>query len=440
VSTHAQGRPSLALGLLVGGINSNWRVAYADSTPKVDIAPYIDQVRKAEAAKIHMIFLADGVTTNRKAPDLGLEPITLLSALAAVTDRIGLIPSVSTSFTEPYNLARQIASLDHISRGRAGWNLVTSAWGGEQFGKVLPEHDDRYAIATEFVGVVEALWDSWDADAIVADRERNVLVDPAKVHRIDWKSEHFSVQGPLNIARSPQGRPIRTQAGSSEAGKNLGASHADVIFTTGLTELEASQELYDDIKRRAVAVGRSPGDVLIMPGVAPVVGSTDKEARRIWEQSHDGYDFDKGRTALSTQFNGIEFTDYDLDDPIPVDKLPPEESVQGRRSRYGVLLRLIQKGELRTVRDLILYHASASGHWFPIGSVEHVADLLQERFEKGAADGFMFLPFYSRYPAGLGALTDHLIPELQRRGLFHTEFEHDTLRANLGLAPYPEEN
>lgn len=436
MSTHADSHPGLVLGLLIGSAYSNWRETVTDGKPTVDIAPYIDQARKAEAAKIHTILLADGVTTNRKAPDLGLEPVTLLSALATVTDRIGLIPSVSTSFTEPYNLARQIASLDHISRGRAGWNLVTSAWGGEQFGKVLPDHDDRYAIATEYVGVVEALWDSWDADAIVADRERNLLVDPEKVRQINWKSEHFSVQGPLNVARSPQGRPVIAQAGSSDAGKNLGAAHADVIFTTGLTELAPSVELYDDIKRRAVAAGRSADDILITPGVAPVVGSTDEEARRIWAESHAGYDFDKGRVSLSTQFNGIDFAELDLDDPVPAEKLPPEESVQGRRSRYGVLLRLIQQGELRTVRDLVLYHASASGHWFPIGSVEHIADLLQERYEKGAADGFMFLPFYSRYPAGLGALTDHLIPELQRRGLFHLDFEHDTLRANLGLAPY----
>jgi FMN-dependent oxidoreductase (nitrilotriacetate monooxygenase family) len=439
VSAQQDGRPDLVLGLLIGSVTGNWRETFKDSKPRIDIGRYIDQARKAEAAKIHLIFLADGVTTNKKAPDLGLEPVTLLSSLATVTERIGLIGSVSTSFTEPYNLARQIASLDHISHGRAGWNLVTSAWGGEQFGKVLPDHDDRYAIATEYAGVVEALWDSWDADAIVGDRERNLLVDPEKVHQINWESEHFSVQGPLNIARSPQGRPIIAQAGSSEAGKDLGAGHADVIFTTGLTDLEPSVELYDDIKQRAVAAGRSVDDVLILPGVAPVIGSTDEEARRIWAQSHTDANFEKGRASLSTQFNNIDFAELDLDDPIPVEKLPPEESVQGRRSRYGVLLRLIQKGELRTVRDLILYHDSASGHWFPIGSVEHIADLLQERYEKGAADGFCFLPFYSRYPGGLEALTDHLIPELQRRGLFHSDFEHDTLRANLGLAPYPKE-
>jgi FMN-dependent oxidoreductase (nitrilotriacetate monooxygenase family) len=437
VSTQANGSAGLVLGLLLGGPSRRWQEIFKDSQPRPDLDFYTDQARKAEAAKIHTIFLADGVTANKKAPDLGLEPVTLLSALATVTDRVGLIGSVSTSFTEPYNLARQIASLDHISRGRAGWNLVTSAWGGEQFGKVLPAHDARYAIATEYVGAVKALWDSWDADAVVADRERNLLVDPAKVHEINWKSEHFSVQGPLSIPRSPQGRPVIAQAGSSEPGKTLGAGHADLIFTTGQTQLESSVELYDDIKRRALAAGRSANDVLILPGIAPVVGSTDEEAKRIWEESNADFDFDKGRARLATQFNGIDFAGLDLDAPIPVDKLPPEESVQGRRSRYGVLLRLIQDGELRTVRDVVLYYGGADGHWFPIGSVEHIADLLQERYEKGAADGFLFLPFYTRYPLGLAALTDHLVPELQRRGLFHTEYEHETLRANLGLAPSP---
>lgn len=430
--------PGLALGLLIGGLTRNWKDTAQSGDPAIDLSVYIDQARKAEAAKIHTIFLADGVSVNERAPELSLEPVTLLSALAPVTDRIGLVGSISTTFAEPFNVARQVASLDHISRGRAGWNVVTSTSGAEQFGKELPPHDERYAIATEFVGVVEALWDSWEADAIVADRERNVLVASDKVHRIDWQSEHFSVRGPLNVARSPQGRPIIAQAGSSEAGKTLGATHADLIFTTGLTELEDTLAVYQDIKRRVGAAGRRADAVKILPGVAPVIGSTDEEARRIWEEAHADIDFDNARASLATQFNGIDFADLELDDPIPVGQLPPEEAAEGRRSRYGVLLSLIHRGYLRTVRDLALYFSSAAGHWFPIGSVEHIADLLQERYERGAADGFNFLPFYSKY-GGLEVLTDQLIPELQRRGIFHTEYEHDTLRANLGLGPYPEE-
>jgi len=424
----------LVLGVLLGGVGRSWYSGDGRPDDLIALDRYAQQARLAEAAKLHTIFLADGLTVNESAPEPGLEPVTLLSALAARTDRIGLIGSVSTSFTEPYNLARQIASLDHLSRGRAGWNLVTSAWGEENFGKVLPPHDDRYAVATEFVEVVRALWESWDADAIVADRERRLLVDPARVHRIDWESEHFSVRGPLNVPRSPQDRPIIAQAGSSDAGRTLGATHADVIFTTGLTETEPSIELYDDIKRRARAAGRHPDDVKILPGVAPVIGSTDAEAQRFWRESHEHFDFERGRASLAGQFAGVDFAGIDLDAPVPVHLLPPAESVQGRRSRYEVILRLVQTGELATVRDVILYHASAAGHWFPIGSVERIADELQDRYERGAADGFNILAFVQHYPGGLEAVTEHLVPELQRRGIFHHDYEHETLRANLGLA------
>lgn len=424
----------LILGLLLGNVGRTWVDNPDHVTGLIDIDTYVRQAQAAEAAKFHTIFLADGLTVNENAPEPGLEPVTLLSALAARTERIGLIGSISTSFTEPYNVARQVASLDHISHGRAGWNLVTSAWGEENFGTVLPGHDDRYRIATEFAGVVRALWESWDEDAIIADRERRILVDPARVHRIDWESEHFSVRGPLNVPRSPQGRPILAQAGSSDAGKQLGAEVADVIFTTGLTEIEPSIALYDDIKTRAVAAGRSPREVAILPGVAPILGSTEAEARRVWEAGNAHLDLEKARTSLSGQFGGVDLSGYDLDDPIPVDVLPPEESVQGRRSRYGVLLRLIRSGQLRTIRDVIVYHASAAGHWFPLGTVEQIADQFQERWERGAADGFNILAFVFGYPGNFEAITDHLIPELQRRGIFHTDYEHPTLRENLALA------
>ena len=438
--TTTDGRgPGLVLGLLLGGVARAWRKPWSRADEVVDLALYADLTRQAEAAKIHTIFLADGVSTDVNDPQPGLEPVTLLSALAARTERIGLVGSVSTSFSAPYNVARQIASLDHISRGRAGWNIVTSAWGGENFGIELPPHDERYAVAEEFTRVVEELWDSWEPGAIVRDVERNLFVDPAKVRRIDWTSEHFSVRGPLNVPRTPQGRPVLAQAGSSEAGKAFGARHADLIFTTGLVDLGESQDLYDDVRKRAADAGRDPAQLKILPGVAPVIGSTQEEAKRIWEESHEHLDLDRAREALSKQFGGVDLSGYEWDQPVPVDLLPAEDDVQGRRSRYGVLRRLLRTGELTTLRDLVLYHASAAGHWFPVGSVEHVADLLQERYESGAADGFNILPFFLEYPSGLDAITEGLIPELQRRGLFHTEYEHDTLRANLGLAPLDEE-
>ena len=423
----------LLLGLLLGGVARSWRHPHSRADQVVDLELYAELTAAAEAAKIHTIFLADGVSTDPAHPEPGLEPVTLLSALAARTSHIGLIGSVSTSFSQPYNVARQIASLDHISRGRAGWNIVTSAWGGENFGIELPPHDQRYAVAEEFAGVVEALWDSWEAGAIVRDVERDLFVDPAKVHRVDWQSEHFRVAGPLNVPRSPQGRPIIAQAGTSPAGKAFGARHADLIFTTGLTDLRESQDIYDDLRKHVADAGRDPGAVKVLPGVAPVIGSTDAEARRIWEDSHDDLDLEHGLASLAKQFGGIDLSGYDPDAPIPLADLPPEEAIEGRRSRYGVLRRIIERGQATTVRDLVRFHASAAGHWFPIGSVENVADQLQERWESGAADGFNFLPFFLNYPDGLAALTEHLIPELQRRGLVHTDYEAATLRGSLGL-------
>lgn len=431
--TSTSSQDGLVLGLLLGGVGKALRKEPDDPHVLTDIAVYADQARKAEAAKLHTIFLADTVTVNEKSPTPGLEPVTLLSALAAVTERIGLIGSVSTSFTEPYNVARQIASLDQISRGRGGWNLVTSAWGEENFGVVLPAHDERYAIATEFAEIVTRLWESWDHDAISYDGDHGVQVDPARVHRINWESDHFQVRGPLNIPRSPQNRPILAQAGSSDAGKELGARFADVIFTTGLVDIEPSIELYNDIKARARAHGRHPDAVKILPGVAPIIGSTDEEAYRFWRESHEHFDFEAGRQALAGQFGGVSFDGYDLDAPIPVHILPEIDDVQGRRSRYEVVRRLIDKGHLTTVRDVILYHASAAGHWFPVGSVENIADQFEERWRRGAADGFNILAFVLNYPWGLEAITEHLVPELQRRGIFHTDYEHETLRDNLGL-------
>lgn len=431
MSTSTQ--PGLILGLLLGGVGRSWKHSSYDPRHLTDLTSYAEQARKAEAAKLHTIFLADSVTVNELAPEPGLEPVTLLSSLSAITDRIGLIGSVSTSFTEPYNVARQILSLDHLSRGRAGWNLVTSAWGEENFGTVLPPHDERYEIATEFAELVTRLWESWDRDAIVADSSTGRLVDPTRVHRVNWSSSHFQVQGPLNVPRSAQDRPILAQAGSSDAGRDLGARFADVIFTTGLVDIDDSIALYDDIKTRARGFGRDPRQVKILPGVAPIIGSTDEEAKRFWRESHEHFDYEAGRRSLSGQFGGVDFDGYDLDAPIPVHLLPEPTTVEGRRSRYEVVLRLIHSGRLTTVRDVILYHASAAGHWFPIGSVENIADQFQERWERGAADGFNILAFVLSYPWGLEAITEHLVPELQRRGIFHTEYEHETLRDNLGL-------
>ncbi len=421
-------------GLLLGGTGQSRKPGTAvKSDNLIDISTYIEQAQQAEAGKIHTIFLADALTASEKAPKPGLEPVTLLSALATQTSRIGLVASVSTTFTEPYNLARQILSLDHISGGRAGWNLVTSSAGERNFGKQLPAHDDRYEIAAEFAEVVQALWESWDSDAVQYDKEGRQFVAAEKVHRIDWQGKHYAVQGPLNLSRSTQNRPILAQAGSSPAGKQLGARVADLIFTTGLTEIEPSIQVLRDYKDLARQYGRSADQIKVLPGVAPVIGSTDEEAHRQWEKLIENIDYEEGRQSLAGQFGGIDFEGLDLDAPIPLDSLPETAAVQGRQSRFGVFRKLIESGKVRTVRDLIIYHFSAAGHWFPIGSVENIADQLQNRYERGAADGFNLLAFTLKYDLGLSAVTEHLIPELQRRGIYHHDYAHDTLRGNLGL-------
>lgn len=423
------------LGLLLGGtgLPSKPGTRRRAEDP-LDVSLFIEQAKQAEAGKIHTIFLADGLTVSEKAPRPGLEPLTLLSALATHTSRIGLVASVSTSFTEPYNLARQILSLDHISGGRAGWNLVTSSAGERNFGKALAPHDERYAAASEFADVVRALWESWEPDALSRDAEGGLRVAPEKVRRIGWRGPNYAVEGPLNVSRSPQDRPILAQAGSSSAGKALGARVADLIFTTGLTEIEPSIQVARDYKTLAQSHGRSPDAIKILPGVGPILGSTDEEARRQWERLVEGVDYEAGRESLASQFGGVDFGGFDLDAPIPLERLPRTEEVQGRRSRSEAFRRLIESGRVRSIRDLIVYNSFGAGHWFPIGSVENVADQLQERYERGAADGFNILAMTLHYDLGLEAITDHLIPELQRRGIYHRDYAHSTLRGNLGLS------
>ncbi|WP_168701982.1 NtaA/DmoA family FMN-dependent monooxygenase [Gordonia paraffinivorans] len=428
----------LVLATLIGGVGNHvgaWRRLNSRVEEKYDLSLFTDVVRWAESAKLHAVFLADTVRLDaeslRTQPFAGLEPVTLLSALAAVTEHIGLIGSISTTFSEPYNVARQLASLDHLSRGRAGWNLVTSAYGEENFGVELPPHAERYERGAEFAQVLCELFDSWDADAIRIDREAGVYADPDRVHRIDHRGKYFSVQGPLNVARPPQGRPIIAQAGSSDHGQAVGARYADLVFTTGRTTVEDGARFYRSLKTRVVAAGRSADEVKVLPGVSPIIGETEAQARA-FEKELNGYiDFDDGRVRLSRQLAGIDLSDLELDEPIPAERLPAESAVQGRRSRYGVYLDLIAEGW--TLRRLIEWEVSSAGHFVPVGDPEQIADLLLGRFEAHSADGYILLPSF--LPEGLQLLTDAVVPILQERGAFHTEYADGDLRDSLGLPP-----
>jgi alkanesulfonate monooxygenase len=353
--------------------------------------------------------------------------LTLLSALSVVTERIGLAATVSTTYNEPYHLARKFASLDYLSNGRSGWNLVTSATNSEAQNFNLdkhPEHALRYQRAREFVEVVTKLWDSWEDDAFLRDKESGVYFDPDKLHVANHKGEHFSVQGPLNVARPPQGYPVIIQAGSSEDGKNLAAETAEVIFTAQQT-LEDAQAFYADVKGRLAKYGRSPDSLKIMPGIFPVIGRTEQEAKEKFEQLQELIHPSIGLGLLSGLVGGIDLSGYPLDGPLP--NLPDTELA---KSRLKLVTDLAQRDQL-TIRQLYLAIAGARGHRQISGTPEQIADQLEEWFVNEGADGFNIMPPY--LPGGLDDFVDLVIPELQHRGLFRTEYEGKTLRENLGL-------
>ena len=393
----------------------------------------------AERGLFDAYFLADGLavsfgggTEGGSAKIAGLEPVTLFSALAPLTKNLGFIATASSTYEAPYNLARKFASLDLISGGRAGWNVVTTTGDAAANNFNLDTqltHAARYRRAHEFVEVVKKLWDSFEDDAFLRDRETGRYFDPQKLHYTDHQGEHFKVRGPLNVHRSPQGHPVIVQAGQSDDGRGLAASTAEVIFTAH-QHLETAQEFYRDIKARARGVGRDPNHVLIMPGVSPFIGRTEDEAREKYEKltslilEQDGVALLNGLTGGT-----LDLTGYDLDGP-----LPPAPPTEGMKSRQALIRQIADENNF-TIRQLYQWIASARGHYTIVGTPVQIADMLQEWFENEAADGFNILPPW--LPTGLDDFVDLVIPELQRRGLFRTAYEGRTLRENLGL-PYPE--
>ncbi|CAG9269994.1 LLM class flavin-dependent oxidoreductase [Paraburkholderia caribensis] len=398
---------------------------------------YVQLAQAAEAAKFDLIFLADGAGTRGDDVDFlsrtahsyvaQFEPLTLLSALAAVTERIGLVGTASTTFNEPYHVARKFASLDHISGGRAGWNLVTSSSAHEAKNFNFDEHlahARRYERAVEFAEVVEGLWDSWDDEAFVRDKASGRYFDPSKRHVLDHRGEFFNVRGPLNVERSPQGRPVVVQAGSSEAGKALAARTAEVIFTAQQT-LDDAVAFYADVKGRMAAYGREPDDLKIMPGVMPIVGATESEAREKFDALQALIDPAVGLALVQTATGGFDLSGYPLDGPIP--ELP---ETNASKSRQLLALELARRENL-TIRELYLRIAGARGHWQLVGTPEQIVDALEARFVNYGADGYNVMP--ALLPNSLDDFIRLVLPELRRRGLFRSEYEGRTLRENLGL-------
>lgn len=429
------GRRNLVVIVQLLGVGSNreaWRLPDSRVEDSLHVDLYGSLAEQAEAAGAHGLFFSDGVTTGVADPSSILEPITALSALAARTRHIGLTATVSTTFTPPFTLARQFASLDHLSGGRAGWNIVTSAWGERNYGdEPLPGHDDRYRIAEEYMGVVSALWDSWDADAPVFDREHGIRYRPGSVRRTGARTEHYAVEGPLNISRSPQGRPVLFQAGSSSDGKAFAARHADAVFTAQ-PDLAEGREFYADLKARVAAAGRKPDELKILPGLYGVIESTTRRAEAVraeLDRFDATSDFDRKRKAFETAgFGGKDLSHLDPDRPIPVSELPDPEAVQGRRSRYELYRNLVLKGA-HTLRDLVLSNGkSGSGHWGPVGSAVDIADEIEQRFRAEALDGVVIAP---QHLGGYQVVFAELLPLLREKGLFTNDYSGGTYRANL---------
>jgi FMN-dependent oxidoreductase (nitrilotriacetate monooxygenase family) len=421
----------------VGHHVAAWRYPDTETDRLLDFEFYQEFAQTAERGKFDMIFLADVLavvdrnqTNIKHTVTIRPEPLTLLSFLSGVTHNIGLAATVSTTYHHPYNLAREFSTLDHLSGGRAAWNVVTSGRNEEawNFSKEKhPEHSVRYERAKEFVEVVSSLWDSWEDEAIIADKESGIFADPDKVHYVNHKGNEFSVKGPLNLPRSPQGRPVIIQAGASETGQQLAAQTAEVIFTAWQT-LKEAQLFYKNVKSLLASNGRSPDCLKIMPGIFPVIGATEDEAREKEAQLQELVLPAVGLSMLSVSLN-VDLSKYPLDGPLP--ELPNLDHINGGKSRF-TLVSDMAKREGLTIRQLINRVTGARGHRTIYGTPIQIADQLEEWFVNQACDGFNIMPPY--LPGGLEEFVNLVVPELQRRGLYRTEYTGTTLREHLGLA------
>jgi FMN-dependent oxidoreductase (nitrilotriacetate monooxygenase family) len=426
----------LKLGFILHGNGvgwGDWRHPDANPAASTDFRYYKRQAQLAEAGKFDFLFVADSVfITPQSSPHYlnRFEPLTVLSGLAAVTDHIGLVATLTVSYSEPYTVARQFASLDHVSGGRAGWNVVTSWLEGSaaNYGKAEhPKHETRYKIAAEYLDVVQGLWDSWEDDALTHDKASGQFFDPAKLHRLDHKGTHFSVQGPLNIARSPQGQPVIFQAGASEDGINFAAKRADAIFVSSQNFAEA-KAYYADVKKRAATFGRDPDEVFILPGVRPLVAPTPQEVEQKYQEFTALVSISDALRMLGRPFNDHDFTVYPLDEPFPdVEHL-------GINSQQSSVLRITKKAraENLTLRQVALGFATPKTDF--VGTPVQVADALQKWFEERAADGFVT---FESLPGQLDVFVETVVPILQERGIFKKDYQGNTFRENLGL-PFPE--
>jgi FMN-dependent oxidoreductase (nitrilotriacetate monooxygenase family) len=428
-------RRHLKLGAILSGVGSNqneWLHPDLPGDASIDIDWFIAMARRAEAARFDLIFIVDSpFITPGTAPHFlnRLEPLTLLSAVAVATTHIGLVGTLTTSFNEPYNVARQFGSLDLISRGRAGWNVVTTGLEGaaRNYGQEKHfEHGLRYRRAAEHLAVVQGLWDSYEDDAFPRDKVRKIFLDPAKQHALNHQGEFFAVAGPLNISRSRQGQPVIFQAGESEQGRAFAAAHAEGIYCNAET-LEEAQAYYADVKQRTIAAGRDPDHISIMPGLIPIIAETDEAAQRRADAERGDLDLGKALVQLGRPFNYHDFAQYELDAPFPSLTHLSLNSYKGRAERIIATAR----AENLTLRQTAWRFAARRSPF--VGTAQTVAREIEKWFFEGAADGFNFRV---SNPVDFAAFTAGVVPLLRERGLFRREYEHATLRGHLGL-PIP---
>jgi FMN-dependent oxidoreductase (nitrilotriacetate monooxygenase family) len=419
------------LGVFVlgtGNHSAGWRYEGA-AVSNLDLSVTQEIARIAERGKFDLLFISDGLVMDPGDHPSFLcrfEPTTLISVLSAATRRIGLGATVSTSFGEPYHVARTFASIDHISNGRAAWNVVTSsaAKAALNFSRERHmDHDLRYEVANEFVDVVNGLWDCWDDGAILADKKTGAYIDAERIRPLNHKGRFFQVQGPVNIARCPQGRPVIIQAGGSPAGLELAARTADVVFSV-VQELESAKAAYADLKGRLAKYGRAAEALAVLPGVMPITGETDAEAKDKLSRLQSWLTPSSAAILVSSRI-GYDVSGYPLDGPVPA---PPPD---GNSRTFSRVLFETARRENMSLRDLYNLTAAARGHWVVCGTPQRIADTLEEWFVEGAADGFNILPPY--FPGAFADFVDLVVPELQRRDLFRREYGGTTLRDHLGL-------
>jgi FMN-dependent oxidoreductase (nitrilotriacetate monooxygenase family) len=426
---------TLRLGAILSGVGmtqNEWRHPSLSADASIDIDWYRQAARAAEAEKFDLVFIVDSpYITPDTAPHFlnRLEPLTLLSAVAGSTSHVGLVATLTTSYTEPYNVARQFGSLDLISRGRAGWNVVTTGLEGaaRNFSRAEHwEHDTRYRRAREHVQIVQGLWDSYEDDAFPRDKERGIFLDKTRQHALNHTGEFFSVAGPLNISRSRQGQPVIFQAGVSAEGRDLAAAIAEGIFTTA-DGFDEAREYYGDIKRRVAAAGRDPAHTLIFPGLFAIVADSDAEAKDREEAELGKLDLAKALVQLGRPFNYHDFSRYPLDEPFPDLGDLGSNGYRGHAER----IKRVARQEKLTLRQAAWRFAASRSPF--VGSPTTVANEIERWFLEGAADGFNVRLGNSE---DFAAFTGKVLPILRQRGLFRLEYEHDTLRGNLGL-PVP---